>query len=146
MKNIEKYPSTKDALDAYNALDSKTVSFDAWLVCEYKEPHAPTLLGAANAVTKAWALHSHGDTLALAAEAIRDLYSTIEREKHKPVRNFSKYETAEEAARAFAKMCRNRSCLTCKFNSSRNVCGCRLKWIYDEAEKEVRQSDAEKQL
>lgn len=43
MKNIEKYPNTKGALDAYNALDSKTVSFDAWLVCEYKEPHAPTL-------------------------------------------------------------------------------------------------------
>lgn len=42
MKNIEKYPNTKDALDAYNALDSKKVSFDAWLVCEYKEPRAQT--------------------------------------------------------------------------------------------------------
>lgn len=84
MKNIEKYPSTKGALDAYNSLASKTVSFDAWLVCEYKEPHAPTLVEAANAATKAWFLHFPGDALVLATEAIYDLFSTIEREKPEP--------------------------------------------------------------
>lgn len=84
MKNIEKYPSTKGALDAYNSLASKTVSFDAWLVCEYKEPHAPTLVEAANAATKAWFLHFPGDALVLTTEAIYNLFSTIEREKPEP--------------------------------------------------------------
>ena len=54
MKNIEKYQNTKDALEAYNSLDSKTVSFDAWLVCEYEEPRVPTLLEAAQEVVKTW--------------------------------------------------------------------------------------------
>lgn len=114
MKNIEKYPNTKDAMKAYNALDSKTVSFEAWLVCEYKEPHAPTLLKAANAATKAWFLHFPGDTLAPVTEAICNLASTIKRKKHNPVRNFGKYKTAEEAvAQGFGKGVTMKKCDTC---------------------------------
>ena len=46
MKNIEKYPNTKDALEAYNSLESKNVPFDKWLECEFKSPREPTLLEA----------------------------------------------------------------------------------------------------
>lgn len=79
MKNIEKYTNTKDALEAYNSLDSKTVSLDTWLECEFEEPRVPTLLEAADAATKARFLHFPGDALALATEAICNLYFTIER-------------------------------------------------------------------
>ena len=44
MKNIEKYPNTKDALEAYNKLDFKKVPFYEWLELEYKDR---TLLEAA---------------------------------------------------------------------------------------------------
>ena len=54
MKNIEKYPNTKDALEAYNSLAFKTVSFDTWLECEFEEPRVSTLLEAAEAVMRTW--------------------------------------------------------------------------------------------
>ena len=36
MKNIEKYPNTKDALDAYNKLNSREL-FETWLELEFEE-------------------------------------------------------------------------------------------------------------
>ena len=36
MKNIEKYPNTKDALDAHNKLNSREL-FETWLELEFEE-------------------------------------------------------------------------------------------------------------
>ena len=41
MKNIEKHPNTKDALEAYNN-SVKNVPFDEWLELEYEEPREQT--------------------------------------------------------------------------------------------------------
>ena len=46
MKNIEKYPNTKDALDAYNKLNSREL-FETWLELELEETREPSLLEAA---------------------------------------------------------------------------------------------------
>ena len=51
MKNIEKFPRTNDALEAYNQSKSKDIPFEVWLELEYKEPHMQTLFEAAETVT-----------------------------------------------------------------------------------------------
>lgn len=53
MKNIEKYTNTKDALEAYNKLNSREL-FETWLELEFEEPSVPSLLEAAKAVVKEW--------------------------------------------------------------------------------------------
>ena len=98
MKNIEKYTNTKDALDAYNSLASKTVSFDAWLVCEYKEPHAPTLVEAAQEMTRTRESQWQYGHLSIVEKAVRNLSRAIEREKRKPVRNCDRPECATTKA------------------------------------------------
>ena len=98
MKNIEKYTNTKDALEAYNALDSKTVSFDEWLKREYEEPRVTTLLEAAQEVVKTWYAKIPEGSLARVGQSIVRLSTAIEREKRKPVRNcdvLSKEEVLE---------------------------------------------------
>ena len=133
MKNIEKYPNTKDALAAYNALDLKKVPFDVWLECEFEEPRVTTLLEAAQEVVKTWYAKIPEGSIARVGQSIVRLSSAIDREKHKPVRNCDKYKTAEEAYTAFMKMCCDRPCLGCEFDSSKSSCGCRFSWLYDEA-------------
>ena len=105
MKNIEKYNETKCALDAYNALGFKKVSFDEWLELEYKEPSMQTLLEAAETVTTIWKSKPHEGSLTNFLNAIVNLEEVIEREKKKPVRNFDKYNTADEAYEGSEKFC-----------------------------------------
>lgn len=54
MKNIEKYPNTKDALEAY-ALHRKAegLPLEVWLEREYVAPREPTLLEADEAKKEA---------------------------------------------------------------------------------------------
>ena len=108
MKNIEKYPNTNDALEAYNSLAFKTVSFDTWLECEFEEPHVPTLLEAAAEMVYAWRSEVTPGYTARFSKAIGRLSDAIEREKCKPVRNVNKYKAAEEAASAFSRIRRGR--------------------------------------
>ena len=100
MKNIEKYPKTKGALDAYNALDSKTVSFDTWLECEFEEPRVPTLLEAAEELKGLWDKSiSSCQSVKLETwnDAIDRLSDAIEREKCKPVRNHDNGNAVDRA-------------------------------------------------
>ena len=97
MKNIEKYTNTKDALEAYNSLDSKMVSFDAWLECEIEEPRVPTLIKAAQEVVKTWYAKIPEGSLARVGQSIVRLSTAIEREMRKPVRNFN--EAGKEDAK-----------------------------------------------
>lgn len=87
MKNIEKYTNTKNALEAYNSLAFKTVSFDTWLECEFEEPRVPTLMEAAQEVVKAWYAKIPEGSIARVGQSIVRLSSAIKREKSKPVRN-----------------------------------------------------------
>ena len=98
MKNIEKYPNTNDALEAYNALDLKKVPFGVWLECKFEEPRVPTLLEAAQEVVKTWYAKIPEGALARVGQSIVRLSTAIEREKRKPVRNcdvLSKEEVLE---------------------------------------------------
>lgn len=135
MKNIEKYANTKDALEAYNALGLKNVPFDEWLEREYEKSRNPTLLDAADYVVKAWFADLPEIYLGKVSSAISILSAAIEREKCKPVRNFNKYKTAEEAASAFKLMCDGVKCDNCRFRD----CGairCKFAWLYANAGKE----------
>lgn len=116
MKNIEKYQNTKDALEAYNAIGLDNVPFNAWLEHEYEEPRKPTMLEAAESVANSW---FDDDKTKVFGMKICDLVNAIVREKCKPVRNCDKYKTAEEAYTAFMKMCCDRPCLGCEFDSSK---------------------------
>ena len=132
MKNIEKYHESKDALNAYNSIISPKVPFDMWLECEYEEPPKQTLLEAAESIVK---IVSSTPT-SVTRNLFRELRLAVEREKAKPVRNCDKYETAEEAYRAFSDLCQKEDgCLHCRF-LHKNYLGCALEWAYEEAEKE----------
>ena len=101
MKNIEKYPNTNDALEAYNRLSDKRVTFYTWLECEFEEPRVPTLLEAAKELKSLWDKSiSSCQSVKLETwnDAIDRLSDAVEREKCKPVRNcdaFSKDEVLE---------------------------------------------------
>lgn len=136
MNNIEKYPSTKDALEAYNSLDFKRVPFDVWLECEYEDPNPPTLLEAAEAVKNTWYSNGPDCSLSRLETTISHLANAIEREKAKPVRNFDRFATAEEALAGFRKFCGKVECNECRFRDC--VPTCPLTWLYEEAEKEVK--------
>lgn len=138
MKNIEKYTNTKDALETYNNLDFKKVPFDVWLELEYEEPREKTLLEAAEALTDSLL---NGGTIAEANKKILALADTIKREKEKPVRNFEKYKTNDEAFVAYTKMCDSRECKIFHFRYCGNSIKCVLAWLYAEAEKEERNED-----
>ena len=123
MKNIEKYTNTKDAMDAYNALDSKTVSFDEWLKREYEEPRVTTLLEAAQEVVKTWYAKIPEGSIARVGQSIVRLSYAIKHEKHNPVRNcdaFSKDEVLE--------MLKDRS-----FSKEDTI-----EWLYEEAKGETK--------
>ena len=135
MKNIEKYPNTNDALEAYNRLSDKRVTFYTWLECEFEEPRVPTLMEAAQEVVKAWYAKIPEGSIARVGQSIIRLSSAIKREKSKPVRNFDKYKTAEEAYDAFMKFCKKTDCYDCSARKIK-IHDCPLAWIYEEAVKE----------
>ena len=135
MKNIEKYTNTKDAIEAYNRLSDKRVTFYTWLECEFEEPRVPTLMEAAQEVVKAWYAKIPEGSIARVGQSIVRLSSAIKREKSKPVRNFAKYKTAEEAYDAFMKFCKKTDCYDCSARKIK-IHDCPLAWIYEEAAKE----------
>lgn len=98
MKNIEKYPNTKDALAAYNAIKLKKVPFGIWLECEFEEPRVPTLLEAAQEVKEAWFANMYPRYFPQVSEAFSCLWDAVEREKRKPVRNCDRPECATTKA------------------------------------------------
>ena len=130
MKNIEKYPNTKDALDAYNSLNIKNLPFNEWLGCEYEEPRVPTLLEAAKAVVKAWYAKLPEGSIARVGQSIVRLSSAIDREKCKPVRNFDKYKTAEDAHAGFIEFCRKYTCGKFRFVNKGTPVGYAIEWLY----------------
>ena len=136
MKNIEKYTNTKDALEAYNALGLKEVPFDTWLECEFEEPRVPTLIEAAAEMVYAWKSELKPGYPARFSKAIGRLSDAIEREKSKPVRNFDKYKTAEDAEAGFWEFCKKRICGSCRFYKSKTASLCRFAWLYAESDKE----------
>ena len=95
MKNIEKYPNTKDALDAYNKLNSREL-FETWLELEFEEPRESTLLEAAEELKNT--LSQKDITLHDVAVALSRLTAAIESEKQKPIRNCDRHECATTKA------------------------------------------------
>lgn len=136
MKNIEKYQNTNDALEAYNAIRLDNVPFDEWLKREYEEPRVQTLLEAAKAVVKAWYAKLPEGSIARVGQSIVRLSSAIDREKCKPVRNFDKYKTAEDAEAGFGEFCKKRICRLCRFYNGKTASLCRFAWLYAESDKE----------
>ncbi len=142
MKNIEKYPNTMDALDAYAAYRKDGiggVSFDIWLEHEYVEPREPTLLEAAEDVLRVWDKRYEYGNLEYVKDRLRSLSVTVKREKRKPVRNCDRYRTAKEANIAFLSLRRSGKihCKDCTFSADPNQCfSCKLNWLYAETEKE----------
>ena len=121
MKNIEKYPNTNDALAAYNSLEDKIVPFVEWLGCEYEETRQLTLLEAAKELKDLWDKSiSSCQSIKLETwnDAINRLSDAAERERRKPVLNFNRYRTAEEAASAFKLICDGVMCENCRSDIS----------------------------
>ena len=142
MKNIDKYTNTKDALEAYNN-SVKNVPFDEWLECEYEDQIFPTLLEAAEGALKSFEERDQYGDLELVKDRMRQLSVAIKREKAKPVLNFEKYKTNDEAFVAYTKMCDSRECKIFHFRYCGNSIKCVLAWLYAEAEKE--EAEAEKE-
>ena len=135
MKNIEKFPSTKEALDAYNNLVSKTQTFDKWLDCEFVEPPKPTLLEVSELFLNFYLSDS------LEYRIVNDFREAIAREKKKLFRNCDKYKTVEESKMAFMEMCNKTKCRECMFKDTNSivaepVVNCYSKWLYAEAKNE----------
>lgn len=130
MKNIEKFPRTNDALEAWRQSCEGGVylSFDEWAQREYEAPRVPTLLEAAEAVKNTWYSHLPEGSLSRVATTISHLADAIAREKAKPVRNCDRFATAEEAVAEFMKIC-DKECEPCE-----DV----VAWLYAEAGKEVK--------
>lgn len=133
MKNIEKYPNTKDALKAYDGLEPKNMPFDKWLELEFEEPREPTLLDVAEELKNV--LKQKDISLSDVAVAFSRLTAAIEREKRKPVRNFDKYKTPKEASKAFSLICDNIACEHCPYNQG-GAFNYKCAWLYTTAEKE----------
>ena len=132
MKNIEKYAGTKDALEAWNKYHDGggDSPFSEWAEMEVE---LPTILEAAEAMTKAWFSDGIEGTADVIAEKICVLDDVIKREKSKPVRNKDKYMTANEAIKGFREMCNGIThCTDCRF---RHV-NCGIAWLYEKAVKE----------
>lgn len=139
MKNIEKYPETRAALEAYNGLGFKKVPFNEWLEREYELTHPFTTSEAAQAVVDEWYATGpdvNDDHFNLKIIALEN---AVEREKAKPVRNFDKYKTADEAYDGFKKMCNDmETCAFCRFRDGDSIIKCGFAWLYENAEKEAK--------
>lgn len=126
MTNIEKYPNTKDALEAWSRARG-IQPFSVWIQEDYIDQEPLTLLETA-------------ERFIVGVRSMKDLREAIirERKNQKPVRNCDKYKTLEEAVIAFRKKCRENECKTCPFKDDRNNSfSCRFNWLYAKAEKEV---------
>lgn len=142
MKNIEKYTKTRDAVKAweeygdcnYVAHGVRGFDFKTWLQCECVEPRRPTLLEAAERLI----IEYVNDWQLKGIKTIRcmeDLREAVKSEKQKPVRNVDRYATAEEASRAFVKMCRSHKyCVGCPFREATIEAECVIAWLYAAAD------------
>lgn len=137
MNNAEKYPNTKEALEAWRMYGDRggNEPFDLWLSLDADV--APTLLEAAERLI----IEYVNDWQLKGIKTIRcmeDLREAVKSERAKPVRNVDRYATEEEAMNAYNKMCKGRCCDECPFNALHdNNYLCQIKWLYAEADKEV---------
>ena len=131
MKNMEKYPNTANALEAYAAYrKTEGLPFEEWLAREYVAPREPTLLEAAEAIVNTVEMPSDPQE----QKHCDDLIAAIDREKRKPVRNCDRYKTAEEAMNAYYAMCSDRPCALCNFFTAKSRERCTMAWLYAEAD------------
>lgn len=126
MKNIEKYPNTKDALEAWSRARG-IQPFSVWIQEDYVDQEPLTLLETA-------------ERFIVGVRSMKDLREAVirERKNQKPVRNCDRFATADDAAKAyecFRKFCSKVSCSECSF-FGRGI-PCVLAWLYTEAEKEA---------
>lgn len=139
MRNIERYPGTKEAIKAWDAYHDGggDMPFAAWSEQEYVAPSVPTLLDAAEAVADEW--WTMNEEPNVRHGKIADLEDAIAREKAKPVRNFDRYKTAGEAYVGFKKFCNGiDDCDKCRFKECDDTYGsdgCLLTWLYEDAER-----------
>lgn len=135
MKNIEKYPNTKDALEAYQAREMgafTTFTFREWCDREYEAPKLLTLLEAAKAVDNC----IRATPLAVRwSRPYGMLTDAIKFEETRPKRNYERFGTAEEAMRYFVKHCRNKDyCQFCPLRSVHDIdsvgwISCFARWL-----------------
>lgn len=141
MKNMEKYPDTKDALEAYSEYVSNVVDdidFQRWLQRDYVAPREPTLLEAAENVIDEYCVSADDDGKNLGC-AISILEKIVKREKQKPVRNCDRYATAKEAQEAFFRICKSHDdCDGCQIEKIRDEASyqanCMMCWVYAAAD------------
>lgn len=119
MKNIEKYPDTVSALEAYNTWLKNVglgngAPFDGWLEFECEEPPPMTLLEAALDVTRAWDAREKLCDPSYVDLMMKELSVAVKREQSKPLRNCD-VMTAEEMNEAHRNYCKSQgySCSYC---------------------------------
>lgn len=138
MKNIEKYPNTRDALEAYDAYCDEKISgvpLEVWLKQDYVAPREPTLLDEAEEFVKNVEGHHVGARLGSEAYAnFVELANAVYRERQKPVRNCDRFATAKEAQEAFNKFCSSINCEKCKHDQKPGGSFCWFSWLYAEAD------------
>lgn len=143
MNNAEKYPNTKDALEAWRMYGDKggNEPFDLWLSLNADVVPESTLLEAAEKLIMGFVNNwSEGWS---SMECLENLREAVKREKAKPVRNCDRYKTAKEAIEAFDKMFLSHcwsKCNGCPIGEQKvkvPTSNCMFLWLYAEAEKEV---------
>lgn len=144
VKNIEKYPETAAALDAYNSLDFKNVPFNEWLECEYEPAHPSTMLEAAQSVIDDWYATGPDVNDEHFGLKIIALETAIAREEAKPKRNFDRYETPDDAHRGFREMCDGiNDCKNCRFRDCDSNRDCEITWLFEETNAEEESENGE---
>lgn len=140
MKNIEKYPNTRDAMEAfrewYKDHKHSVLTMSEWLEKDYDHHPQTTLLESAESVIKEW---RRSNVEFCSFERFIDRLShAVECEKRRPIRNFDKYKTAEDAFYGFKEMCFPNGvneCKDCRFNNIKDFGICGFAYLYAEAEK-----------
>lgn len=120
MKNIDKYPNTKDALEAYQARDKGMfTTFSEWCEDEYKDSKPLTLLEALR-TAKTILLPVPLNNFQLAG--YRKIIQAIDAEDARPKRNYERFATMEEAYSYFNRKCNESSlCNLCiRWTSRKN--------------------------
>ena len=133
MKNIEKYPNTKDALEAYELRDNGITTFHEWCDAEYKKPKPLTLL---EALRTARAILKPIPLTAFQLAGYKKIVQAIEAEETRPETNYERFGTAEKAMQYFVKHCRNKDyCRFCPLRSVHDIdsvgwISCFARWLY----------------
>lgn len=135
MKNIEKYPNTKDALEAYELRDKGMfTTFHQWCDSEYEVPKPVGLLKAAEAVRDFVSIHPLTNR---ERHLINKLTDAIDREENRPKTNYERFGTAEEAIQCFRMECRMYGdCDYCPMKNTYNKSdslgrmSCFAEWLY----------------